>query len=232
MTLTSGVALAGLLSLGGLFGVDGNGKIKEQVRDVAPFTSVALGGGLQGEVRLGDVQKVTLVTDENLLPLITTTVKDGVLHVTSKQSIDPTRGAKVVIIAPTIDALSASGGTKLTAHVAKTRTFKLEGSGGAELDIKGIDTDALEIDLSGGVDAKLAGAAKTANVELSGGVTLHAKALQIDDATLDASGGVDAELAVTRALKGDASGGVSVTIKGRPTMNVDTGGGATVSSRE
>ena len=225
----SAVAVAALVAMGGWGDtVDGNGKMKEETRQVPAFTGVDVGGAVDAEIHLGNVQQVRLVTDENLLPLLKTTVRDGVLHVDNEQSIHPSKSVKLYVVVPSIDRIEASGGTKVRAEVAKTNKLVLEGSGGADLVVRGIDTEQLSLDFSGGVKAMLSGRAKTAKVELSGGVTLTADGLELEQAKLDASGGVETVLAVSKSIEGEANGGVSVKVKGTPAVNVDTSGGSSI----
>lgn len=217
-----------MVSLGGLFGVEGNGHIKEETRSVPAFTGVEVSGGITADVTVGPEQKVILSADENLLPLLRTRVVDGVLRVDHEGSIRSNNTIKLTVVTPKLDRLGGSGGCTVHAKLGKSPKLKLDGSGGTEMQIAGIDTDALDLDMSGGVTAVLQGTAKKANLDLSGGVELHAKKLQIADAVIDASGGVQAELAVSQSIRGDASGGVSVEVKGRPAVKVDTSGGSSV----
>lgn len=225
---TVAVAAAGVLAFGGLFGVEGNGKIKEDPRKVAAFTGVEVGGSVKADVRVGPEQKVVVVTDENLLPLVRTHVENGVLEVKFEKSLRPSKDVRLIVVTPKLDKVSASGGSELTAQVAASPRFSIEGSGGADIDVKGLDTAALLVELSGGVDADLAGRAKAASFELSGGVDLSGYGLAIEEANLEASGGVDVELNVSKRLVGEASGGVHVALKGNPELKLETSGAARV----
>lgn len=225
-----GAAVVTAAIVGGWFGVDGNGKLKTEERSVPAFTGIEVQGGTKAEVRMGKERKVTLTTDENLLPYLKTEVRDGVLVVRSTEHINPKRDVRLVVVTPELNHLGASGGVELDAEVAASDSFSVEGSGGADLRIRGVDTKKLNTELSGGVDARLEGRADEARYELSGGVNLDCTRLEAKVAKLDASGGVKARLAVSERIEGDASGGVTVKVKGRPAMHVDTSGAASVRS--
>lgn len=230
MVPTIGVAAVSAMLLGSWFGVEGNGRIKEEARQTGEFSGVAVGGGANVDVRVGKERKVTVTTDENLLPLIETKVEGGVLHIKPTKSLRPSKSVNIVIVTPKLDRLQASGGVKMNANVAPSDAFDIEASGGAEMNVRGIDAKKVSLELSGGVDANLFGRADQADYEASGGVDLDASELQVKVAQIDASGGVDAKLHVTESLKGDASGGVGVKVKGRPKVDVDTSGAASVRS--
>ena len=216
------------LALGGWHGERGNGTLKEEERQVEEFKGVDVGGGLHVDITVGRERRVTVTADENLLPLIKTRVRGGILQLERETDIRPTRPIKLTVVTPTLERISASGGVVLNAQAAATKRFTLEASGGARIDLRGLDAEELELDLSGGVEAKIAGKARSARLEVSGGVDLDAQALEMETAKIQASGGVTAKLAVSKAITGDASGGVKVRIKGRPSIDVDTAGASSV----
>lgn len=228
---TVAMAAAGVLAFSGLFGVEGNGKIKEDLRKVPAFTGVEIGGAIKADVRVGPEQKVMVVTDENLLSLVQTKVEDGILKAGFEKSLRPSKDVRLIVVVPKLEQVGASGGSELTAQVVPSSKFSVRGSGGADIEVKGLKTDALLVALSGGVDADLTGRAKAASFDLSGGVDVSAYSLAVEEANLDASGGVDVELNVSKRLVGDASGGVTVNLKGNPEVKVDTSGAARVKRR-
>lgn len=144
--MSAGAVTAALVVLGGWFGgVDGNGRVKQEDRSVPAFSGVELSGGMDAEIVVGPAQKVTIVTDENLLPLLEVRVKDGVLNVDHPGSLHPTHGVRVVIAVPKLDRISASGG--VTAQLAVSEKILGDASGGVEVRVKG--HPAMELDTSG-----------------------------------------------------------------------------------
>jgi hypothetical protein len=55
--------------------VKGNGIIKQETRALGRFTGVALGLPAQVEIRMGNVESVSIETDENILPWVETSVE-------------------------------------------------------------------------------------------------------------------------------------------------------------
>jgi hypothetical protein len=227
ISMTAAAAVA-TLALGGWFGEKGNGNIKEEQRQVGEFTGVEVGGGVHVDISIGNERRVTVTSDENLLPLIKTRVKNGVLQLDREREIRPTRPIKLTVVTPTLERIGASGGVTMNAQASASKRFTVEGSGGARINLRGVDAEQLDVELSGGVEAKIAGKARSSRLELSGGVGLDAQGLDVETAKIEASGGVDARLAVSKAITGDASGGVSVRIKGRPSIDVDTSGASAI----
>jgi hypothetical protein len=224
------IAAAALISVAlvARSGQTGNGNIKEEQRQVGEFTGVEVGGGVHVDIRIGSERRVTITADENLLPLIRTRVEKGVLRLDRERELRPTRPIKLSVVTPKLDLIAASGGVKVKAQASASRKFTLEGNGGTEIDVRGIDAEDLVVDLTGGGEAKLSGRAKSASFDLSGGVVLDAHGLGVETAKINASGGVDARIAVSKEITGDMAGGVSLRVKGRPSIKVESTGGSAI----
>lgn len=230
--MVSFVAAAGaasLLVLGGWSDEEGNGRIKEEVREVEAFHGVEVGGDVEADIRVGPERKVTVTADDNLLPKIRTRVVDGVLTL-EYRDIDPTRPILLVVVTPKLDSIEANGAVRMKVRTAATPKFTVEGNGAAQFEIQGLDVEALTVDLSGAARARFAGKAKSADLDLSGGVSLLAADLVVGNAQLDASGAVEAKLNVTGTLSGDASGTVKVKVKGQPKIALERSGFVSVAT--
>jgi hypothetical protein len=216
------------LLAGGLFGVKGNGELREEVREVPGFTGVTVSGGILAELREGEPQSVKVVADANLLPLIETKVVKGVLEVRITEAVRPTERIRLVVVTPRLERLGASGGTQVNAVVGSARTLSIDGSGGARIAVAGVDAHQLRLRASGGVNVQLTGKAHSAELTASGGVKLALAGLALNEAEVDLSGGVSGELSAEKSVAGKASGGATLTVQGAPELRVKTSGGARV----
>lgn len=216
------------LALGGLFGVGGSGNVKEETRQVGAFTGLEVSGGIEIDLETGQQERVVVRADDNLVPLVVTEVKQGVLRIYTKENIAHSKELRVKVSARDIRSLRANGGCEVKARLGRVPELSLVAKGGVELDASGIDADRVKVDFSGGVDAKLVGKAKVVDYDASGGVDIDAANLLAETAKVDLSGGVDAKIAAAQQLEGDASGGVDLQVRGRPSVKVDASGGASV----
>lgn len=217
------------LALAAAFGVDGNGKVKEEAREVAEFHAIAVGAGVQATVTLGAKASVKVEADENLLPLVRTRVEGGTLVVDAKENLNPTKPVKLTVVATKIDSAEASGGAKVTTPASPGTKFSAKASGGARLEVSGIASDECAIDTSGGAHATFAGKAKKVLVGASGGSHLDASALPAESARIDASGAAHVDLDVSGEATGSASGAARVKFKGKPQKRqIETSGAARV----
>src|SRR5688500_9858117 len=83
--------LSSMLSLSGCLlqqhdTIHGSGVAKTETRDVAEFTRIEATGSPNVTVTIGDKQSLTIEADDNILPLLTTEVKDGKLVIASEKN--------------------------------------------------------------------------------------------------------------------------------------------------
>src|SRR4051812_46557075 len=116
--------------------VKGNGVTRSQSRNVSGFTGIGLSvpGSLQ--VRLGPTESVTIEADENILPLIETTVSRGTLQIRTlrDQDIDP-QVLRIVVQVRQLDSLALAGSGSISGDGLKSASLKVDlgGSGSVSL---------------------------------------------------------------------------------------------------
>ena len=191
--------------------VRGSGNRVSEERDVEDFTALDVGWGMRTAVTVGPATSVVIEADDNLVSLIDTTAVDGALIVR------PTEANMQLL---------SSGGILLKLSAPSLTAVTL--SGGARADVAGINAESFSVSGSGGSRATLTGGADRLGVELSGGSRLLAAELASASAAVEASGGSQAEVAATVSLSVDLSGGSRVCYFGAPSVTADASGGSTV----
>lgn len=195
------------------------------------FSSVEASGGLTLDVKRG-ATALTIEGEPEAIANWETEVREGKLLIRRKNGKSAWREEKVTVrvSTPVLEGLTAGGGIDATiSDVATASSLRLRLSGGVKLQLQGVRVETVALSASGGVEAKIDGAARSATIEVSGGVNLDAQGLQTASVALDASGGCDVKVRASKSLKGEASGGVSVDVYGNPAeLSVETSGAATV----
>ena len=229
----AGMAVAMWALWGCGLGVAGNGVIKDEAREVASFEAVRVGAGIEADVALGQGTSVIVRTDENLLPLITTEVKEGVLVVGTKApGVAGTQNVRVFVVTPRLTAADSSGGAQVTAAASVAPDFTATASGGAKLSVCGIDSDRVVANSSGGATVSLCGKTRELVATASGGAGLLADGLTAESVHLDGSGGAHGVVLATTQVTGELSGGASFRLLGGPATNgVALSGGAVLTER-
>jgi hypothetical protein len=190
--------------------LQGSGASRTEVRSVPYFSRLEVRAGIKLELAIGSPAKVELTAQENLLPLATTNVADGMLVVDASRPYSSTDGITLKITMPSVTELAMLGGA----------------SGAAV----GINGTALRVRTDSGAILAVSGAADSLDLTAKGGGRLDLAAFTAKDATVDLAGGVKVTLGVSRSVKGSAIGGVALVLYGHPTtIDVSTTGGAVVS---
>lgn len=205
-------ALCLLAAAGCWFEVDhGNGLLATESRGLASFQAIEVGDGIRVEAVSGGPQSVRVRTDSNLLHHLETWVSaDGVLHIGwSGWGVHASTQTDVVVVAPHLTRLAASGGANLLAS--------------------GFAGGPLGVELSGGSYGELHGLVDSLSVQASGGSQLRADFLYSHRAVVQASGGSRIWVRCDGLVEVDLSGGSTCTVSGRPTsIHQDVSDGSTV----
>jgi hypothetical protein len=191
------------------FGTRGEGDLKSETRQVAAFTSVEAGAGIGVTIRIGPAEPVVVEAQENLLPIITTEVAAGTLHIGSNEGFTSSQPVHVTAVVPSLDGLTLSGGSQAT--------------------VEGLAAQGLTIELSGGSAATVTGSANDLGLTASGGSRANLESLSTKTVAVDASGGSVANVLASDSVSGSATGGSHVTVFGDATLSVESSGGAEVS---
>jgi hypothetical protein len=209
ITPTLVLAVIALLAAGcDLLGRSGSGPVKSETRDVKAFTRIDVGGGINVKLSIGPLKPLEVSAQENILHLIATDVEGDTLRIHSTGSYTSSATVVVTIVAPSLSALTSSGGSAVT--------------------IEGLQADTLDLNMSGGSGVTAKGTVKTVTIEASGGARFTLGELAASDVTVDLSGGANGTVQASATLSGSASGGAHLTVLGNASVDVSTSGGAEV----
>lgn len=208
--------------------VRGSGKSGKESRELGPFDSVEVGGGIHVIVTSGPTQAVLVEADDNVLPLVETKVEDSKLTIGFKTHNFWNAGdVNVTVQQPKFTALEASSGSSINATLGATPELALEASGGAAIVARGLDVGTLAASASGGARLELAGVADQVKLDFSGGARLKGKKLRARTVLVN-RGGCSGEIDVTEIVRGHLSGGCGLHVFGKASSRVATSGGASV----
>ncbi|MEO8574092.1 MAG: head GIN domain-containing protein, partial [Pyrinomonadaceae bacterium] len=201
-----GVVFANLFSFGRITGklvnfsvgtsVKGSGNLGSEVRTAEDFQGVDVSGVFKVEVTAGKEFSVQVEADDNLLPYVRTEVEQGILHIEMTEGVKSENPLRVLVTAPDIESVEASGSTTVS--------------------VTGIKNSSLEIDASGHSKVKVDGETDEVSVAVSGSSSVDAEALKARTASVDSSGASSASVFVTEQLASNASGASKIFYSGNP----------------
>lgn len=177
-TAFAGQATTGKIIFDGVFYGNGDSRIEQgsgslgrERRDLQPFEEVKIAAGIDLIYRHGATQQLDIIGDHNLIPIIETSVRNGVLTISTRKSYQSRLPLTVELTSPRLNSLAmhGAGDIKLNDIQQESLTLNLNGSGNAHIDgrvnrlfmtVNGagdinaerLDSDSAEIKLSGSGD--------------------------------------------------------------------------------
>jgi len=192
-------------------GVPGSGVAKTETRDVGTFDEVEFVGAGRLEITVGKPSPLTITGDDNLLPLIRTTVRGTRLKIEPEKSINPKTSLVFKVNAADVKLLDCSGATKAI--------------------VTGVKNEAFKIDLSGAGLIKATGRTGRFELSLSGAGNVEADDLVAREVIADLSGAGKADVHATEKLKASVSGAGVVRYKGDPKVEQSVSGVGSVKKK-
>lgn len=176
--------------------VRGSGQIVSEQRTIEPFSELELRGSADIVLTSGDAPTLTLESDDNILPLIRTEVRNGRLVISSRGSYSSRHGVLIRAQTPELRAVAISG----------AGTIRIE-----ELDGEQLETTVFgsgDIEATGRVDRLVASIKGSGDADFS---RLEARA-----ASVSITGSGDIDLLVSESLDAEITGSGDITYRGDP----------------
>lgn len=223
-TLAAPVAMVSASPLDWIGGekVRGSGALKKQSRAVSHFTGLTLNVPAQLELRIGNTEGITIETDDNLLPLIETTIDNGTLKIrpVKKNMNLHATSMKIIVHARQVDriALGGSGAIRSDALRGTRMQFDLGGSG--SIDVKSIEGEAVSVTVGGSGNFKAGGgSARTVSVSIGGSGDVDLGRMAAGDASVSVAGSGTAEVWARDNLSATIAGSGDVNYHGDPKIS-------------
>jgi hypothetical protein len=201
-----------LMLSGCIHGVKGSGVRKTEKRDLAAFNGIETSGAFEVSVNCQKPASFEIEADDNLLPLVQTEVRDGVLRVTT------TKG------------YSSNGGIVLRVTVPDLASIKSTGAG--KFNIAGVKNDAFAIRSTGAATVVASGESKSAKIESTGAGTIDAHKLRVNNADVSVTGAASVDVYATDQLDVRVSGAGTVSYSGNPKVNKRLSGAGQVIKKD
>ena len=209
-----GIAVAVAVSVaacGGVTGEAGSSNARREPRQVAAFTAIEVGGVINADISVADTASIEVRGDDNLVPLVTTEVKDGRLQIRTTKPVRPKLDLVVHISVPNLSAVSLSGAS----HAR----------------VQGARGDKLALDVSGSGAVTASGATREVAVEVSGAGKVDARELQAEAARIEVSGAGEVDVRAAKTLDVEISGAGHVRYQGDPVIRKDISGAGTLEKK-
>jgi hypothetical protein len=211
-TLLLVIAAFGFLLTGCKFerGLAGSGVRKTEKRDVKSFSAIDTTGSYTIDVTCQKAAGLEVDADDNILPLIKTEVRDGILFVSNDQ---PYHSSKTVTLRITVPDLNS-----------------VANHGAGQIKIVDANSSDLKIDSTGAASVEAAGTAKSIQISSTGAGEIDTSKLHADKAKVEVSGAASVDVYASEQLDVNVSGAGNVNYSGNPkTVNKHVSGIGSVS---
>ncbi len=192
--------------------ITGSGNVRSEERTVKDVVAVNLAAVGTLVIQQGSVESLFVETDDNILPLIVTTVKDGTLTIDASRSFSSPTTLTYTLTVLEINAISLTGAGVINTENLSADVISLENSGSGSIALGNLM-------ITSGADMVNSG---------SGSTIL--RSLESADTNLDVSGVGNVEIGalVTTMIQADLRGAGSVTLSGQASSQTVTisGGGS------
>jgi hypothetical protein len=215
MRLIPILALGMGLALGGCIthtGVQGSGVSKTEKRELPAFKSIETQGAYDVEVTCQRPGSFEIEGDDNIIPLIQTEVRDGVLYVTSKNSTT-SKTVSLRVALPDLAAITSTGAGKIN--------------------VVGVKNDKFEVHSTGAAKVTATGQTKAAVITSTGAGEIDAHDLHAEKADVNIVGAARADVYATEQLDVSITGAGKVSYSGKPkVINKNIGIAGALSARD
>jgi hypothetical protein len=177
-------------------GVQGSGVSKTESREVSDFTKINIEGHGVIHIAFGDEPSVQLTCDDNLLEFVEAEVVGDELKIWHTETIDPTDSLRVDIVMKNLTDVDLSGAAKMS--------------------IQSIQSDRLNLSISGSANIEADGTVDDVVIEVSGAAKIAAKDLRSRTMKISISGAGKAEVFASESLEASVSGAGKINCLGNP----------------
>ena len=198
----------------------GSGQTSTQNRPVNGIQRITHNTIGELSIRQSNSESLTVEAEDNLQPLIETTVQNGTLEIRVKAntSITTTKPVKYTLTVKTLEQLSMNGTGISIVSALNVPSFTVVMNGAGSTTLNALSTNTLTATLSGAGSLNANGKASTQNITLNGAGRYRACQLEGNQVTLNLSGAGGAVVNAKTALSITRSGVGSVQYVGDPTV--------------
>lgn len=218
--------------------IKGNDNVITESRNASEnFSKLIAKGNVNIFLSKGDIQKIEVEAEDNIMPLVIVEINKGVLTARTEGNMRTKKGVNIHITYKELDAITTSGSTSvkvestldskkvslvssgssdLTINAIKARSLDVKSSGSSNININKINSKKTTLDLSGASDIKIVGKTKSLKASTNGSSDLTAKNLDAKAAELNSSGSSNIKVKVGEEIKVQASGASNIEYYGSP----------------
>jgi hypothetical protein len=212
--------------------IEGSGKVVDEPREVTGFKRLIVQGPLDVVVKAADADAVVVHADDNIAPLIETSLLGSTLVVglRSGAAFRTRTNPKLRLQARQLDGvvLRGSGDVRIDRVEADVFEATLQGSG--DIAVDALRAQAVAISLAGNGDVRIKGTAASLGVVLDGSGDVHCAELTAQQVAVRIRGSGDVRVHAVDELKAEIDGSGDIRYRGTPRISKTIRGSGSVTA--
>jgi len=232
--------------------VTGSGKMVTQTFDVQGFDQIRLGTSGVLYIEQGNEFRLTIETDDNILPLLSVEVEQGVLTIRTEPATTILQRETLIyrVTLPELSALDLSGSAEIRVENFEAQSLNVNVSGSGDVIFMDLDTNSFSSRISGSGnvtvenltaqtvfselnnsgEVRLVGTADSHEIKVSGSGDVFADEFKTSNAQVTVNGSGDINLWVLENLDAIISGSGNVQYFGSPQLTKTISGAGDLTS--
>ena len=202
--------------------VDGSGERQTETRQLSPFHSIVIKGSADVTFQQGTEQELVITTDNNILPVISTTVSNNVLTVDAERCYSTSNGLQIEVTIPDLQSFKIEGSGSLrnlpsTSHEGlKLNDLHLEIEGSGDILLNDLLMNTLTLIVEGSGEISATGSGETIDIIIKGSGDITADQFIVKEAEASISGSGEIRVQALEALRAAISGSGDIYYRGSP----------------
>ncbi|HAY34180.1 MAG TPA: head GIN domain-containing protein [Ignavibacteria bacterium] len=194
----------------------GDGNIVKESRDISSFNKIEINGLVNVYLKQGTTESVTVEADKNLKPYILTSVKNGIMNISTKEDFNLKKSTKlnVYVTLNNITDLECNGvGNVKTESKLDLNDINIENNSVGNIDLE-INSNKLILENNSVGNTILTGNIDIGNIEHNGVGNIKAFDLKSDILTIESNAVGNAEVSSEREIYIELNGMGNINYKG------------------
>ncbi len=201
--------------------VTGSGVVTQENRAVSEFNAVSLNGAGELTITQGEKESLVVEAEDNLLPLIKSQVRNGVLVIgfdseSFGATVHPTKSIKFDLSVKELNSIAVAGAAVIRSERLKGDRLTLTVDGAGLVKLNGVEATEVSTTMNGAGNVELAGNVVRQVATLNGLGNYQTHDLNSKSAQVTVSGAGGATLRADENLDVAINGAGSVTYYGNP----------------
>jgi len=210
--------------------IEGSGRVIDDARDLAGFSRLIVQAPIDVRVSAADADQIVVHADDNVAPLIETTVQGGALIISLRPgaSYRTQTHVRVKVQARELQGVLLRGSGEVRADRIATDVFEATIQGSGDVRIESVQANAVAVSIAGNGDFRAEGATSSLGLVIDGAGDAYCDKLQARQVAVRIRGSGDARVHASDELKVDIDGSGDVRYRGTPKITKSIRGSGSV----